>query len=155
MAPVAPLSWQSSGWRHFSERAFGQRAIQRAITGRHTAREARCHRCAWTIEAFEFHQEQARLGYLLPGIPNHQKPIPEEDYQLIFDELGRPPIQYSIRPLKPRQTAETARRRPKLPVGKGPPDHDDLRDIIRDIGQMKKLVAETEYPINDIQLDVA
>jgi len=44
----------------------------------------------------------------------------------------------------------------KIPELRGPvPSHNELRDMIRDIGLMKNLVVETEYPINEMRLDVA
>jgi predicted RNA-binding protein len=102
--------------------------------------------------------KQAWSVYFMGSIGNFGRPIPETDYLLIFEELAKPPIPYEVRPvptLRAPPVAEVPKRR-KIPQLPGPvPSHKELRDIIRDIGVMKKLVAETEYPINGLQLDVA
>ena len=95
--------------------------------------------------------------YFMGSLANFGRPIPESDYRLIFDELIKPPITYQVKPVaKPEgPPVVKAPRRRKVPELRGPaPSHNELRDMIRDMGLMKNLVAETEYPINDLKLDV-
>jgi len=96
--------------------------------------------------------------YLMGSLGNFGRPISESDYQLIFEKLAGPPITYQIKTMampKGPSVIKAPERR-KIPELRGPvPSHKELRDMIRDIGLMKKLVVETEYPINDMKLDVA
>jgi len=96
--------------------------------------------------------------YLVGSLANFGRPIPECDYQLIFDELTKPPITYQVKPPTRHGMPPPTRvlRRRKIPQLRGPPpSHNELRDMIRDIGLMKRLVAEIEFPINSLRIDVA
>jgi predicted RNA-binding protein len=97
--------------------------------------------------------------YFMGGLANFGRPIPESDYQLLFDELARSPVTFEVKPAAKPKVSAAAKILPKkreIPQRRGPPpSHNELRDMIRDIGLMKNLVAETEYPINDLKLDVA
>ena len=97
--------------------------------------------------------------YFMGGLANFGRPISERDYKLIFDEFGKPPISYEMKPpYKPKmvQMAKLPARRREVPQLRGPPpSHNELRDMIRDIGIMKNLLVDTEYPINGMRLDVA
>ncbi len=118
--------------------------------------------------------------YFLGSLGHFGWPIPESDYLLIFDEFLKPPVSYQVKiPAKPKEppTTEVPKRRRFSQLPKNyrpyartlarllilnmvewlslPPSHNELRDMIRDIGLMKKLVSETEYRINDLRLDVA
>jgi predicted RNA-binding protein len=88
--------------------------------------------------------------YFMGGVAN---------YQVIFDELARSPIEYEVRPpYRPKTTSLTRApiKRKGIPQLRGPPpSHNELRDMIRDIGLMKNLLVDTEYPINGMRLDVA
>jgi len=101
--------------------------------------------------------KDAWSAYFMGSLANFGRPIPESDYQLIHQELANPPITYQVRKVAKRvgpPGRELPRRR-KIPQLRGPPpSHNELRDMIKDIGLMKKLMAETEYPINDLRLDV-
>ena len=83
----------------------------------------------------------------------------ESDYQLIFEELAKPPVPYQVKmAIKPKvpTAAKILPRRREIPQLRGPPpSHNELRDMIRDIGLMKNLLVDTEYPINGMRLDVA
>jgi predicted RNA-binding protein len=96
--------------------------------------------------------------YFMGALANFGRPIPENDYRLILDELVKPPITYQVKtPTKPKAPPITkVPKRRKIPELRGPvPNHNELRDMIRDIGLMKNLVVDTEYPINGMRLDVA
>ena len=96
--------------------------------------------------------------YLMGPMGNFARPIPERDFQLIFVELLKPAVAYEIKAVPRPEIAPVTKvpRRLRIPQLRGPPPaHNELRDMIRDIGLMKKFVAETEYPINDLRLDVA
>jgi predicted RNA-binding protein len=101
--------------------------------------------------------KDAWSAYFIGSLANFGRPILESDYQLISEELDNPPIAYQVKPaIKPKvPTVAKILPRREIPQLRGPvPSHNELRDMIRDIGVMKKLVAETEYPINDLRLDV-
>lgn len=102
--------------------------------------------------------KEAWSVYMALSIANFGRPIPENDYRLIYDELTKPPITFQVRPptkAKVSAAVRIPRRRKEIPPLRGPPpSHNELRDMIRDIGLMKNLVAETEYAINDLKLDV-
>jgi len=96
--------------------------------------------------------------YLVGSLANFGRPILERDYQLIYDELASPPISYEMKPALERRKTLLEKPPPKreIPSLRGPPpSHNELRDMIRDIGIMKNLVSITEHPINDLRLDVA
>lgn len=97
--------------------------------------------------------------YFMGSPANFGRPIPECDYQLIYDELAKPPIAYQVKPAPKEKAPSPARiptRRRKIPKLVGPPPgHNELRDMIRDIGLMKNFLVDTEYPINGMRLDVA
>jgi predicted RNA-binding protein len=51
------------------------------------------------VKHLNFIKNKQNWPIFFQGSPaNQQRPIPDNDYELIFDELGKPPIQYSIRP---------------------------------------------------------
>jgi hypothetical protein len=89
------------------------------------------------------------------SIANFGRPIPERDYQLILDELAKPPVAYSLKPPYKSKTPKVPGKRKEVPQLRGPPpNHNEIRDMIRDIGLMKNFIVETECPINDMRLDV-
>jgi len=98
-------------------------------------------------------------AYFIGSLANFGRPILESDYQLILEELDKPPISYQVKTAikrKPPAIAEILIRKGKIPQLRGsPPSHNELRDMIRDIGLMKNLSVDTEYPINGMRLDVA
>jgi len=103
--------------------------------------------------------KDAWSAYFMGSLTNFGRPILESDYQLIFEELDKPPIPYQVKTaIKPKIPAITKipPRRREIPQLRGPPpNHNELRDMIRDIGLMKNLLVDTEYPINGMRLDVA
>jgi predicted RNA-binding protein len=105
--------------------------------------------------SFIEHKENWQV-YFQGSLANFQHTIPENDYRLILEQLGKPPIAYEIKPrAKPLQIKEKARRK-KVPELRGPvPAHNEIRDMIYEIGLMKGVLSEVEYPINDMRLDVA
>ncbi len=103
-------------------------------------------------------KREAWPAYFIGSLGNFGRPIPESDYLRIFEDLANPPITYTVRLGAKMVTAfrKKLTRLKEAPPLHGPaPAHNELRDMIRDIGLIKGLVAETEYPINDLRLDVA
>jgi predicted RNA-binding protein len=97
--------------------------------------------------------------YFVGSLANFGRSIPESDYQSIFDELDKPPIAYQVKTAAEPKIPTAAKVRPRrrdIPQLRGPPPkHNEIRDMIRDIGVMKNLLVDTEYPINGMRLDVA
>jgi len=96
--------------------------------------------------------------YFMGSVANFGRSIPESDYELIYEELSKPPVAYQVRAVSKAKGLLITKipRAKKIPELRGPvPSHNELRDMIRDIGLMKNLVVETEYPINEMRLDVA
>jgi predicted RNA-binding protein len=97
--------------------------------------------------------------YFFGSLANFGRPIPESDYRLVFDELAKPAISYQVKTAAKPKVLTAAKILPKkreIPQLRGPPpSHNELRDMIRDIGIMKNLLVDTEYPINGMRLDVA
>lgn len=94
--------------------------------------------------------------YMMGAPSNFGRPISEEDYQLIHTEMKKTPISVTFRaavkPPRPK-LLEKEVKPPVIEVGKIP-KHNDIRDMIKEIGELKGKVAETEYPLDDLQLDV-
>ena len=90
----------------------------------------------------------------LKGIPaNLGRPIAESDYKTMLDELRQNP---------PLTVAPTAKPKAKTKVPSSivaavpeAPDHDSIRDLIREIGLMENKVSQIEYPMDGWRLDVA
>jgi predicted RNA-binding protein len=95
--------------------------------------------------------------YLMGSLANFGRSIPESDFEIIFQDLAKPSIPFEVRPVsKGEQPSAVKRVKRRIPAVRGPmPGHNELRDMIYEIGLMKKLLSETEYPINDMKLDVA
>jgi predicted RNA-binding protein len=105
-----------------------------------------------------FIENKKRWSAWLIGSPaNFRRSIPDADYQLICDELSKPPIPYQVRPARPQAMLVTrVPRVPKIRFPRAlPPKHNELRDMIKEIGLMKKMVSETEYEIEHLYLDAA
>jgi len=92
--------------------------------------------------------------YLMGTPANFGRAIPPSDFNLIYEEMGKPPAAVEIKPPKapkvtlPRPVKAITDLR-KLPT------HKELRDMIQEIGQLKGKISEVEYPLDDLLLDVA
>lgn len=97
--------------------------------------------------------------YFVGSLANFGRSISESDYQLIFDELDKSPVAYQVKAAAELKVPTAVKIRPRkreIPPLRGPPpSHNELRDMIRDIGLMKNLLVDTEHPINGMRLDVA
>lgn len=94
-------------------------------------------------------------AYLIGSLANFQRPVPESDYLLIHEALHQTPVAYEIKAPTKKEAPRIVQRR-KLPLLRGqPPGHNELRDVIHEIGLMKGVISEVEYTINDMRLDVA
>ncbi len=110
------------------------------------------------LQELSFVENKAVWGVYLRGSPgNFGRPINQTDFELIYNELNNPPIEINVAAPKGRIEEEhdvEAEREDKEAQKKGLPRHYDLRDMIQEIGKMKKLVSEVEYPIDGWRLDV-
>jgi predicted RNA-binding protein len=93
--------------------------------------------------------KQAASTYLRGAPANYGQPISEADYNLIFEELRKNPIIEKVEPQKP---PEIKIRSPEV---ESIPSHNEIRDIICEIGKFEGKICEKEYIIDSLRLDVA
>jgi predicted RNA-binding protein len=89
-------------------------------------------------------KKSSPYSYLRGTPANFQKPIPFEDYEVIVAEIERNPGAPSL-PVPPG-------KKPKSADG---PNHDGLRGMIQEMGDMLGLVSQVEYGMDGWRLDVA
>ncbi len=89
-------------------------------------------------------ERKSRYTYLRGTPANLRRPIPLEDYETILGELRNSP--------GPPELPVPPSRHPKSATG---PDHDGVRNMIREIGEMEGRVSEVEYQMDGWRLDVA
>jgi len=89
----------------------------------------------------------------LQGTPaNMGRPIPESDYKIIYEAMVSNPLPQDITSLF-KVSSKKRERKPKEPrriVFK----HNEIRDMIYDIGKIEDKIPEVEYPIDNLRLDV-
>lgn len=88
--------------------------------------------------------QRSRYAYLRGTPANHQRAISAEDFQTILGELRNSPGPTAL-PVPPS-------KRPRPTAG---PDHDDIRNMIREVGDMEGSISEVEYQMDGWRLDVA
>ncbi len=99
-------------------------------------------------------KEKGRYSVYLRGNPaNFGRPVVDEDFQIILDELRKnPPITVVLKELssirKPLEQIPVARTSVERP------DHDTIRGMLQEIGLMEKMVSEIEYRMDGRRLDV-
>jgi hypothetical protein len=93
------------------------------------------------------------------GTPaNMGRPIPESDYEFICETMKSKPLPggtaglFKAMPGTRRGKAREPEKTEHLPSGI--PKHDEIRDMILEIGKIEGKVAEVEYPIGNLRLDV-
>jgi|GEM_PF-1022107 len=110
------------------------------------------------LQELSFIENKAFWGVYLRGSPgNFGRSISQADFEFISNKLSKSSIQIEVSTAKDQieqERDEEAEREEKEAQKKGLPNHNELRDMIQDIGKMKGLVSEIEYPINGWRLDV-
>jgi predicted RNA-binding protein len=105
-----------------------------------------------------FIENKSVWGVYLRGSPaNFGRPISQADFELINNEMNKPPIQIEIAPVKGRVEAPPevdAESEEEKAEEKDLPSHNKLRDMIQEIGKIKGLISEIECPIDGWRLDV-
>lgn len=82
--------------------------------------------------------------YLIGTPANLKRPISEMDYQTILSALGEGKTEIESKP------PELSPVVPKFPVSLR---HNEVRDLIRKIGQLKSYISETEHPMDGLRVD--
>ena len=108
------------------------------------------------ILKLNFVKNKQRWGAFFIGAPaNFKRPISESDYQLIYETMKANPLPADIATLlkvKPRtMRTEVKGLRPTI---SDVPRHNEIRDMISEIGHIEGKIAEVEYPIDNLRLDV-
>jgi len=109
------------------------------------------------LPRLSFIENKQNWGLYFKGTPaNMGRPIPESDYRLIYETMRSNPLPKDISEiLKPRKRKISIR---KVEEGAtailGLPKHDEIKNMIFEIAKFEGKIAEVEYPINSLRLDV-
>jgi len=92
-----------------------------------------------------FIKNKRMVGLALQGSPaNFRKPIPEMDYLIIRDAIINNPLPPDIDKLGSHPPVEPTKSL----------SHNEIRDRIKELGTLENKVAEIEYPLDNLRLDV-
>lgn len=106
--------------------------------------------------SFVAKKERSRYWFYLRGTPaNLRRPIEEEDYRTILEELKKnPPV--VLQTSQPRATTEGKPTRRPTVQKPGEPMHFKIRDLLVEIGKLKGMEESvSEYSFDHFKLDVA
>jgi len=110
------------------------------------------------LPKLSFIENKRYWGLYFKGTPaNMGKPIPESDYRIIYETMRSNPLPKDISELlKPRKKRKILTRKVKeeVPITPSSPKHNEIRDMIFEIGKFENKISEIEYPINNWRLDV-
>ncbi|GBC74837.1 hypothetical protein HRbin06_00144 [archaeon HR06] len=107
------------------------------------------------VQKLSFIKNKQKWGVYVQGTPaNMGRPIPESDYQIIQNAMRLNPL--------PGDISSLLKRRPKIAKGTTIeekeltviPKHNEIRDMLLEIGKIEGKIAEVEYPIDNLRLDV-
>lgn len=108
------------------------------------------------LAELSFVKNKQKWGVYFQGTPaNLRRPIPESDYGLVLGTMKSKPLPADIPGLieiKPK-TPKSKVAQPERPSSRLP-RHNEIRDMILEIGKIEGKVAEVEYPIDNLRLDV-
>jgi len=108
-----------------------------------------------------FIENKRKWGIYVRGTPgNMGRPIPESDYRIIHESMKTNPLPKDItslfpvsrRKVRPKVEREVAEEPESVVLGI--PKHNEIRDMLSEIGKLEGRIAETEYPIDNLRLDV-
>ena len=107
------------------------------------------------VQKLSFIKNKQKWGVYVRGTPaNMRRPISESDYQIIQNVMKLNPLPQdisSLLKLKPKVARRTTIEAKELTTV---PKHNEIRDMIFEMGQIEGKVAEVEYPIDSLRLDV-
>lgn len=108
------------------------------------------------VAKLKFVENKQRWGVYFLGAPaNLRRPIPESDYQLIHETMKLKPLPADVSTLiKSKPQAKKAEAKKSRKDTSGVPKHNEIRDMILEIGKIEGKIAEVEYPIDNLRLDV-
>lgn len=106
-----------------------------------------------------FIENKQRWSIYFRGTPgNFGRPIPEQDFELICETMEANPLPADIASIVEqkleRKASEKLVMEKRQPVGVLTPKHNVIRDMIAEIGTLEGRITETEYPIDNLRLDV-
>ena len=108
------------------------------------------------VAKLSFVENKQRWGVYFLGAPaNLRRPIPESDYRLIHETMKSKPLPADVSTLikvKPEAKKEEAGKSRK--GTSRVPKHNEIRDMILETGKIEGKIAEVEYPIDNLRLDV-
>jgi len=108
------------------------------------------------LPRLSFIKNKKLWGVFVLGTPaNLRRPIPESDYNTIYEAMKSNPLPQDITSLfktkpEPRRKVAISITQPKGAV----PRHNEVRDMIMEIGKIEGKISEVEYPIDNLRLDV-
>jgi len=86
--------------------------------------------------------------YLVGTPANMKRPISEEDYQLIFAEMKKPPVQVEFRPAHIKKVEP--RELKAAPI----PSHKEIQNMAFGLGELEGYIVDKEVPVDRERLDV-
>ena len=109
------------------------------------------------LPKLSFIENKQNWGLYFKGTPaNMGKPILESDYRLIYEAMRSNPLPKDIgKLLKPERKRKISIRKfeESVPTTLSSPKHDEIRNMIFEIGKFEGRISEIEYPINNLRLD--
>ena len=107
------------------------------------------------VQKLSFIKNKQKWGVYVQGTPaNMRRPISESDYQIIQNVMKLNPLPQdisSLLKLKPKIAKRTTIEVKGLTTI---PKHNEIRDMLLEIGKIEGKIAEVEYPIDNLRLDV-
>ena len=94
-------------------------------------------------------KKDAWPAYFVSALANFKRPIPEDDYKLIFEKLAEPPIAYQVKPLVKRRPLVAKVERREVKEVAPSPSHPELIEMLRKIGEILGFVTRREEPTPD------
>jgi len=95
------------------------------------------------VDKLSFIEHKGAWSTYLMGAPaNFKRPISEEDFRLILNELRRPPINVSFRSISIEEKPPREALITQPPTA--PPTHKDLVNMIKDVGEILDFVVRVE-----------
>ena len=82
--------------------------------------------------------------YLIGSPANMKRPVSEQDFQCILSALSEEEAMITPKPGKPTPPA------PTIPASLR---HNEIRDLVKEIGDLKSFIAETEHPMDGLRVD--
>jgi predicted RNA-binding protein len=109
------------------------------------------------VPKVSFVTNKKNWGVYVQGTPaNCRRPLPERDYQIIVDAMKSNPLPTDISSIFVEAPKKVEKRPAQKEVKRQtsePPKHNEIRDMIVEIGNLEGKIAEEEYPLDNLRLD--